>query len=180
MRTLNEMGSMQVIYIALTSIVRLDGHSWAMCSTAVEAWASIAVVKGLNATGVFWYGQEEDDDSQRCSFAACVVDVQFGLASIQPDGRVAYQKEMTGGGGVKLGVLENSGWWDRGEPVSLANPPPLTTSHRLPSVLMGGQLTRAIVLESVIKRHGEVAGPGLPAKLRGAPQACGFKAGDGK
>lgn len=49
MRTLNEMGSMQVIYIALTSIVRLDGRSWAMCSTAVEAWASIAVVKGLNA-----------------------------------------------------------------------------------------------------------------------------------
>jgi hypothetical protein len=59
MQTLNEMGSMQVIYIALTSIVRPNVRSWAMYPTAVEVWAwawawtwaSDIVVKGLNGLG---------------------------------------------------------------------------------------------------------------------------------
>lgn len=50
MQTLSEMGSMQVIYLGLTSIVRLDGRSWAMNPTAVDGWASIAAVEGLNAS----------------------------------------------------------------------------------------------------------------------------------
>jgi hypothetical protein len=112
MQTLNEMASMQVIYIALTSIVLPNVRSWAMYPTAVEAWAwawawaawaSIIVAKGLNRLG----GTEKSKMSiPRAVLLQCVSSTR-GLAwprSRPTHGWRSTPTETTGE--VKLGAVE--------------------------------------------------------------------------
>lgn len=93
---------------------------------------------------VFEYGQEE-------LFFGGVCRRQAIWLGQHPGRRVAYQRR-------RQGVVEKGGRWNRGEPVSLVKAA-LDNDRTLP------QLTRAVVLDSVIKRHVEVPGPGLPAEL---------------